>query len=53
MNPSLCIVSPSIERKKVSSLLILGLISATCQRHVEASRVVVARMVALLVRIGG
>ncbi|TYG90741.1 hypothetical protein ES288_A12G206800v1 [Gossypium darwinii] len=51
MNPSLCIVSPSIERKKVSSLLILGLISAT--RHVEASRVVVARMVALLVRIGG
>ncbi|KAG4191675.1 hypothetical protein ERO13_A07G110100v2 [Gossypium hirsutum] len=29
MNPSLCAVSPSIERKKVSPLLLLGLISAT------------------------
>ncbi|KAL1152496.1 hypothetical protein V6Z11_A09G112500 [Gossypium hirsutum] len=29
MNPSLCAVSPSIERKKVSPLFLLGLISAT------------------------
>ncbi|TYI03410.1 hypothetical protein ES332_A11G337700v1 [Gossypium tomentosum] len=29
MNPSLCAVNPSIERKKVSPLLPLGLISAT------------------------